>query len=173
MKEIWKDIVGYEGLYKISNNGNVLALERKIERSGMSDRKAKQKLLLPLKMPNGYLQIGLNKNKQRRSFSIHRLVAKAFIYNENNSLVINHKNGDKADNRVDNLEWCTQSENVKHSYAHGLQKPNNVRLVINLETGVYYESLIDAAKSITHIKHKALFAMMKGYNPNRSNFIFA
>lgn len=102
MKEIFKDIKGYEGLYEISNYGNVRSLYN--YRGGHNILKPKEK-------KNGYYQIGLRKYNKRKWYSIHRLVAEAFIPNPNKLLQINHINENKKDNRVENLEWCNQLYN--------------------------------------------------------------
>lgn len=96
--EIWKDVVGYEGLYKISNTGKVLNVKRNKLRSLIKDK-------------DGYYQLGLSKNDVRTYHKVHRLVAIAFLENPNNLPVVNHKNEVKQDNRVENLEWCTQAYN--------------------------------------------------------------
>lgn len=113
MKEIWKDIKDYEGLYQVSNLGNVRSLERKVK-INKGYRIVKNKIL-KLGIRNNYYVISLNKNNKRKSFQVHRLVAEAFIDNLDNKPIINHKNFNKLDNNVNNLEWCTQKENVNYS----------------------------------------------------------
>jgi len=112
MKEIWKIIPGYKGLYEVSNQGRVRSYSR-----GNNPR-----ILKPEITWCGYARTALCRNGafDRNHLSIHRLVAQAFIPNPENKPEINHKNGIKADNRVENLEWCTISENRKHAIATGL-----------------------------------------------------
>jgi hypothetical protein len=104
--EIWKDVYGYEGLYQISNLGNV---------------RSNYKLLTPQKTRFGYMKIRLSINNVRKGFFMHRLVAIAFIENKENKRCVNHKDGIKTNNNVDNLEWATHSENERHAYLNGLQ----------------------------------------------------
>lgn len=109
--EIWKDIEGYEGLYQVSNLGRVKNLERYVNsRSGK--RKSKEKILKQSR--NRYMYVVLSKNSKRNCFTVHRLVAKAFLPNPNNLPQIDHINTDKTDNRVENLRWVTHSENMKN-----------------------------------------------------------
>ena len=104
--EEWKYIEGYEGLYQVSNYGRVRSLFY---------RKKNQVQLLKLrKVTKGYLQVALWKNRKRKDFMVHKLVAEAFIPNPNNYPQINHKDEDKTNNCVENLEWCTNEYN--HNY---------------------------------------------------------
>lgn len=121
MKEIWKDIPGYEDLYLISNLGRVKSLTF---RNNIFDIK-REKILTPLKKDNKYLYISLSKNGKRKNKYIHRLVAEAFIDNKNNDPIVNHIDYDVTNNRVDNLEWCSQKQNVFHSISH-LKKRKNI-----------------------------------------------
>jgi hypothetical protein len=118
--EIWKDINGYEGYYQISNKGNVRSVDRF---DGVHDRTGtviKQNL-----KSNGYLQVGLRKHNQRKYIGVHRLVAIHFIDNPENKPQVNHIDGNKQNNTVENLEWVTQEENQQHAIRTGLRK--NVR----------------------------------------------
>lgn len=111
--EIWKDITGFEGIYQISNYGNVKSLER-ITQGEFGDRHLKEKLLKPFKTYQGYNRITLNLDKQKHFF-VHRLVAEAFIPNTENKPFVNHKDGIRDNNYYKDLEWCTSSENMIHS----------------------------------------------------------
>lgn len=109
-KEQWRPVVGFEGLYEVSDHGRVKQLER--QKTGkLSHLKMREKLKKPLKHRHGYYTVILCTNKR---FLIHRLVAMAFISNPNNYPAINHKNLKKWDNHVSNLEWCTYSQNTQH-----------------------------------------------------------
>ena len=102
MTEIWKNIEGYEGKYQVSNLGQVKSMI------------GQEKVLHPKKHRNGHLQIGLHKDKKRKTMYIHRLVAQAFIPNPDNLPCVNHKDENPSNNNVDNLEWCTQKYNCNY-----------------------------------------------------------
>jgi len=119
-KEVWKDVIGYEGRYQVSNLGNVKSLNRTIKYV-VGDKKrtkiSKSKNLIRIYV-NGYCRVRLYSvgSIKPKLIYIHRLVASAFLYNLENKPQVNHKNMVRDDNRVENLEWCTSSENNKHSY---------------------------------------------------------
>ena len=106
-QEIWKDIVGYEGLYKVSNLGRVKSL-RLNKIMGTGNKR--------------YTHLILVKNKVKKTYDVHRLVAQAFIPNPLNKEQVNHIDGNKQNNCVDNLEWTTIKENMKHAYKNNLYK---------------------------------------------------
>ena len=116
IEEIWKPVVGYEGTYEVSSLGRVKSCERTIIRSNGREIKFPDKIMKPSTNHKGYLIIDLRKNGKRSGGFVHRLVGKAFIDNPLNKEQINHKNGNKKDNRAQNLEWVTNQENMAHAY---------------------------------------------------------
>jgi len=124
MQEIWKDIKGYEGYYQISNFGNVKSLKRKRYNHRLQKiiEISTEKFLKPFADKKGYLRIKLQSNTNKRTISIHKLVAQTFISNPNNYPQINHIDGVKTNNCVNNLEWCTCSYNVQEAFRLGLSK---------------------------------------------------
>lgn len=130
--ENFVDIQGYEGFYKINTSGDVLSV-----RSG--------KLLKAGKNKQGYMNVVLSKDGKAKTHKVHRLVALAFIPNPNNYPFINHKDENKTNNRVENLEWCNHSMNLVHAYRNGLNK--NERPVERLLDGKVVEHYRSAAEA--------------------------
>lgn len=112
MNEVWKDIKGYEGLYQISNLARV--------KSFKFYKGTNERILKNFKTSNGYLAVKLCKNKTKKDMTIHRLVAKHFILNPEFKITVNHINGKKEDNSINNLEWSTYKENNEHARKTGL-----------------------------------------------------
>ena len=133
MIEKWKSVVGYEGYYEVSHIGNVRSLERvAITKNGHKQPiKAKSLSLCPNNR-NYYIVMLSGKNAGGRR-SVHRLVAEAFTPNPENKKTVNHIDGNKQNNHVDNLEWMTYSDNNKHAFSSGLKKPSNVNKNGNMQ----------------------------------------
>jgi hypothetical protein len=122
MEEIWKDIIGYEGLYQVSNLGRVKSLDR------ITPHPAKFKKGQIMKQGDGhhgYKLSTLCKNGRSKTYRVNRLVASHFIPNPENKPEVNHKNGIKSDNSVNNLEWSTSKENIDHAHRTGLRNGNH------------------------------------------------
>ena len=148
-EELWKPIENYEGLYEVSNKGNVRSLDRDVQYKKTDfTMKIKGVDLKPNVLKKGYLQVGLSKNGKRKSMLVHRLVMNAFNPTTDENLQINHIDGNKENNEVSNLEWVTAIENTNHAYDTGLRDDtigNNRKLtedevleIIDLyETGNY------------------------------------
>lgn len=111
MSEIYKDIAGFEGLYQISNKGTVRSLSFRNNQTAFKRVRA----LTPSDNGSGYLIVGLSKGGKKKNFYIHRLVADAFLLREKGKDVVNHKDHNTRNNSAENLEWCTQEENVRYS----------------------------------------------------------
>lgn len=117
MKEVWKPVKNYEGIYEVSNYGNVRSVDRHIpHREGVADF-FKGKMLKPYKRKRGYLTVCLYKDFKPCSKYVHRLVAEAFIENKEMLPIVNHIDENPGNNCVTNLEWCTQKHNVNHGTA--------------------------------------------------------
>lgn len=120
--EIWLPVVGYEGLYEISSHGRIKSLSR-VDARGWLRR---ERMLRPGTVADGYLQVSLRRDGESKAFLVHRLVALAFVGNPDGLPIINHKNGARQDNRSENLEWCSQLQNVRHSIERLGRKPPRV-----------------------------------------------
>lgn len=169
-KEIWKDIAGYEGLYQINNYGDVKSLNY--------GNTKKEKILKPHNN-DGYYDVTLYKHGKHKQYKIHRLVAQNFIPNPKNKPQVNHKDGNKINNNVNNLEWVTNSENIKHAFKTNLHKKyygsdhNNAKKIKQytlegkfikewgsiVEASIYYKTTKENIFSC--LKHKSKTA--KGY----------
>ena len=149
----WRDIEGYEGRYQVSSDGQVRSMNRTltaVNRWGtVNERTYPGKVLRPRVLRNLYLGISLG--SKSKCYMVHRLVAIAFIPNLNRKGQVNHLNGNRSDNRVENLEWVTCSENHKHSYDNLKRKKHSLtEQVVFIKDGVelFFESMLAAAKNL-------------------------
>lgn len=169
-KEVWKDIIGFEGRYRVSNYGNVYSIKRNILMKFHKDK-------------DGYPRLTLTDNIKDKYTSPYRLVAEAFIPNPENKPQVNHIDFDIYNNRVENLEWCTAKENVNHSIHRNvdsckrrlkeiLERGNTKRPIIQLTlNGEYmklYESISDAARAVGAKSIAQIRAAATGYNNAKS-----
>ena len=175
MKEEWKDIVGFEGYYMVSNLGRVKSLERTV-RNGRGYRIVPEKIINPYASGDGYLQVKLWKDGKVEQPLVHRLVATAFLENTEGYKEINHKDENKQNNCVDNLEWCSRSYNNRYNdkakkagkkTAEKLSKPV---YSINKESGLvtYWESAKVASRQ-TGIASSNICACLKGRQKSCGN----
>ena len=153
--EVWKKIKDLDGFYEISNFGRIKSVSRvinsSIQKSGF--RITKEKIKPSQNNGKGYLQLYVQVNNKRKVYYTHRLVALAFIPNPHNKPEVNHINGIKTDNRIENLEWCTRKENVNHAFDLGLignrKTGKRVKIFQILENNiVLWNSISDASNSL-------------------------
>lgn len=123
-KEIWKDIIGYEGYYKINNKGTVISLDRITAYSNGAQHNHKGRIMATTKCPKGYIFVSLSMHGKTIKIGVHRLVAKSFIPNPLNKPQINHIDSVPSNNNVENLEWVTAKENTAHAMEFG--KKNSI-----------------------------------------------
>lgn len=126
MEEIWRDIKGYEGIYQVSNFGRIRSRYSKSGKKLISE----YHILKPVEQKTGYLRVTIG----RKNKNIHRLVAETFLNNFNNLPQVNHKNGNKKDNSLSNLEWVNNKQNAEHALRTGLIKTKKIRMY-NIKTG--------------------------------------
>lgn len=124
--EVWKQIEGYEGIYEISNLGNVKSLSRLVNNHSGFKKQLKEKILKNHISKTGYFVTDLKNNNERKTFKIHRLIAFAFIDKVIGKEYVNHIDGNKLNNNIDNLEWCTIQENNKHAEKLGLKNDSGI-----------------------------------------------
>lgn len=162
MREIFKDIKGYEGIYQISNLGRVKSFTKNSE-----------KFLKPNINRTGYATVRLYKDKIKYFTSIHRLIALAFIPNPENKRTVNHINGIKDDNRIENLEWNTYQENNIHALKNGLRKQNKIILQYDLDNNFIkeYKSIEDAG-DITHTHKGSISEVCHSKRKTAGGFIW-
>ena len=160
-EEIWKDVVGYEGLYQVSNLGRVKSLGNEKQRI--------EKILKPHKLRTGYLLIHLYKNGTPGYRLVHRLVATAFIPNDNIfAATVNHKNEVKTDNRAENLEWMSSGDNTRYSCAgpygnKSSSKNYHAKQVRCIETGEVFDCAADASRFLGIAIPCVANSIRKGY----------
>lgn len=161
MRTEWRWVPGFEGSYEVSNKGIIRGVCRTVRRSDGMCLTIRGRIISPSKTKQGYLRVNLNTpygEKRYKSLLVHRIVALAFLPTEDETLEVNHKDGDKNNCAVDNLEWATRVENVQHSHDENLHprtKPVNAQ---SIETGEVftYPSIAAATRALVSndAKHK-------------------
>ena len=153
--EIWKDLVGYESTYEVSDRGRIRSKTVAVN-CGLrhNETRVRQgRVLKNNKKRNGYLAITLSATNVKKDILVHRAVAEAFLPQQENKCQVNHKNFDKTDNRVSNLEWVTAKENSRHSRINGNQGPSPLRKeILCVETRAVFPSSYQAAQWLNETK---------------------
>lgn len=173
IKEEWRDIPNYEGLYQVSNLGRVRSVTHTVRAGKNKQRTVNGKVITPWKTSHGYLHVSLGRNKK---VSIHRLVAKAFIPNPNNLPCVNHRDECKANNAVSNLEWCDKSYNALYgSCQEKLRKHKNRPVqMYDKKTNVFiaeFESM-KIAMERTGIHKESISEVCRGKLKSAGGFIW-
>lgn len=155
MEEIWKDIEDFNGKYQISNTNKV-----------KSNHFGRSIILKPSLNTGGYNSVCLRLNNKIKTRSLHRLTMEAFVPNPDNKPCINHIDGNKLNNSLENLEWCTYSENLKHAYDNNLKLPIESKGEKSSQHKLKEEDVLKIRASILSSKELGLL-----YNVNRTNII--
>ena len=178
--EIWKDIKGYERLYQVSNLGDIKSLKRNVYAGNGKYRWQYERILSKKKTNgNGYITVSLYKNNDVQNRYVHKIVAETFISNPNNYKYINHKDENKANNYVDNLEWCTARYNCTYNNRHikiGKKLINNKAsskpiLQINNKNEIVksYPSISEASRQLK-VSSQAISDCLRGKQKHSANF---
>lgn len=163
LEEIWRPVKGYEGLYLASSNGRIWSKPRWRSKGG---------ILKPyVNRRNGYCYVHLTQNNVGKTVRVHRIIMTAFL--GESSLQINHKDGDKTNNSLDNLEYCTGSQNMQHAYKNNLVSKTWSKKVINLTTGHVFDSASDAATNVGGKKANSVLRVCTGQRSAYRNNRFA
>ena len=160
MEVIWKDIKGYEGRYQISNLGEVKSVPRLVANKN-GYRKVKERILRKKIDTRGYFVVNLCRNGLHKMYTIHRLVAETFMPNPNQLPQVNHKDENKLNNRLDNLEWCTAKYNTNYGHATTRRSLSVCQYDLNgCKVGWFYG--IREAERITGINNRSIRQVLKG-----------
>lgn len=173
--EIWKAIKGWEDKYLISSLGRVKSIRRLVVQRGGNSYFIKERILSSSNNNHGYRIVHFGTG-ERKGYLIHRLVAIHFIANPNNLPEVNHLDGDKSNCSIDNLEWATRKENMRHASENMLFRNgathHKSRIVVNTETGIFYNCIREAANSVGATVGKLKCRLREGRN-NNTSFIYA
>jgi hypothetical protein len=175
MKEVWKAAVGYEGIYEVSNLGEVRTVEGKTTHSVRGGvRTWKQRILKQRTSRHNTLRVTLYKNKRHKTINVHRLIAMAFLEKVEGKEFVNHIDGDSQNNRVDNLEWCTTAENNQHAIDTGLNQCGHKVVLLNMQTNelMYFQSLTKASQHIGKSKNHLSVKIQRGIWETEEYMVF-
>lgn len=173
MKEIWKDIPDYEGLYQASNLGNIRSVDR-VEVCGNMNRSRKGRVLKQKTKKNGYKEVTLSRDGNSKSFTVHRLATMTFLINFKDKPCVNHKDSNRANNVLDNLHMVTHSENMIHGLLFGNVIPK--RGVDHSSSKLKYKEVVDIKKMLVsgysapyiaekyQVSKSAIYSIKGGYN---------
>lgn len=171
---IWNAVVGYEGLYEVSNMGDVRSLEIYVNCKGGAKRLSKGRMMPIRKNNRGYCTVSLHHNNKTNRFLLHRIVAEAFIPNPNNLPQVNHLDEDIENNSVTNLEWVSDDDNKRHSSIEngGTQRPKRPVVVTNIETNEVccFGGLREAERALG-LEHKSALSVVKGKQKQTKGYV--
>lgn len=149
--EKWKDIKGYEGIYEVSNQGRVRSSKNKTTVSKLHGKRVWKQRVLSQKIGKDLsCRVNLWKNKKSKTYLVHRIVSEAFIEKVDGKNFVNHIDGNRLNNFVENLEWCTSEENNVHAFKNGLMPTNQFIVLENLIDGelIRFTSMTNASKHV-------------------------
>ena len=167
MQENWKDVVGYEGYYKVSDKGRVMTVAREFIKSNGRKCTVKEQILSQ-GVVRGYKCVDLKVRGNRKTMRVHRLVAMAFI-GEPSKEMVNHKDGNKTNNILSNLEWATRSENELHAYNTGLKKSNEKHKKAIVESNKKRRTLADDTVKYIRNSNKSQYELANELGISRAN----
>lgn len=171
---MWKSIDGYEGYYEVSDDGRVRSLDRYVDSFGGRKRKLKGKTMKLTIAANGYYVVNLRRDRTSKVCCVHVLVANAFIENKESLPTVNHKDGNKLNNRVSNLEWVSYGDNNIHALSHELRKPRGVSVIqfnMNNEYIAEYRSVTEAYRE-TGISRESISQCVNNYTHSAGGYLW-
>lgn len=181
--EVWKDIEGYEGLYQVSNIGRVKSLEKYVPGKNGCKQVRRERILNCSVNGSGYPHFSIYKDGVVKTVLVHRIVASAFLDNPLQLPEVNHIDGDKTNNRSENLEWCTEKQNVRHAWENGINRMtdkhresarkvglNNGKKVL-CSNGVVYPSGCEAARQLG-LSQGNVWSVLNGKRKHTKGYTF-
>lgn len=180
--EEWKDIEGFfKGYYQVSNMGRVRSLDREVISNKHGGTRVLKGKIMKLSEAKGrevdgskYLLVNLRREGKNKVYQVHRLVAEAFLENKDDLPIVNHKDGNKSNNNVNNLEWCTYSHNNKHALENNLRKPRGRNIIqLTLDNKIINEFIsVSEAARITSINRGNISHCLNGRNDTAGGYLW-